>query len=395
MIYLDNAATTKMKPEVLETMLPFFVEQYYNPSAMYDPATKVKMAISDARASVAKLIGAKESEIFFTSGGSESDNWALHGVLDAYADRGKHIITSKVEHPAILQTCAYLETCGYEVTYIDVDVHGLLDLQQLQMALRPDTVLVSVMTANNEVGTIQPITEIAAMAHAAGALFHTDAVQAFGQIPLNVEDMGIDLLSASGHKLYGPKGIGVLYVSNRVKMHAFIHGGEQERNRRAGTENVPAIVGLGQACALAMEHMETRMTKESALRDYFLEQLTTRIPHAYVNGFGIGSEQRLPNNVNVSFPCAEGESILIMLDMKGICASSGSACTTGSIEPSHVLTAMGREELWARGSIRFTLSDETTREEVDTTVDAMVGIVNRLREMSPVYEHYVEQGLLA
>ncbi len=389
-VYLDNAATTKVRPEVVEAMLPYFTEIYGNASAVYDFGQKCKQAIEDARETIAASIGTKAANIYFTAGGSESDNWALKGVAEAYGDKGKHIITTKIEHHAILHTCAYLEQHGYEVTYLDVDADGLVSPEALRQAIRPDTILISVMFANNEIGTIEPIAELGQIAHEHGILFHTDAVQAYTQVPIDVEKMHIDLLSASGHKLNGPKGIGFLYIRQGLKLKSFIHGGAQERKRRAGTENVPGIVGLGKAVEIAMETMEERTAKESELRDYLIARIEEEIPFAKLNGH---REKRLPNNVNFCFRFIEGESMLIMLDMVGICGSSGSACTSGSLDPSHVLLAIGLPHEIAHGSLRLTLGDENTKEQVDYVVDHLKEIVAKLRAMSPLYEDYAKKHL--
>ena len=387
-IYLDNAATTKPKQEVVDAMVPYFTSYYGNASTVYELGSESKKAIAIARDTIAKALNTTSDTIYFTAGGSESDNWALKSVCDAYGEQGGHIITSKIEHHAILHTCEYLEKQGFDITYLDVDENGVVDLQQLEDSIREDTLLISIMFANNEIGTIEPIKEIGAIAKKHKILFHTDAVQAFGQISIDVEELGIDLLSASGHKVYGPKGIGFLYIRKGVKIKSFVHGGAQERNRRAGTENVPAIVGFGKAVELAMGNLQDRMDKESKLRDYLIAQITERIPYTKVNGH---LTDRLPNNVNVCFRFIEGESLLIMLDMRGICGSSGSACTSGSLDPSHVLLAIGLPHEIAHGSLRLTLSDETTKEELDETVDALVQIVERLRSMSPLYEDYMKK----
>ena len=388
LIYLDNAATTKTSPEVVEAMLPYFTEHYGNPSSIYSFAAANKEVISKQRETIAGVIGAKENEIYFTAGGSESDNWALIATAEAYASKGKHLITSKIEHHAILHTCEYLEKKGFEVTYLDVDENGIVDLEQLKSAIREDTILISIMYANNEIGTIQPIREIGAIAHEHGILFHTDAVQAFGQVPINVDEDQIDMLSASGHKLNGPKGIGFLYIRKGVKIRSFIHGGAQERRRRAGTENVPGIVGFGKAVERAVSTMEARTKKERELRDYLIERIEKEIPYCRLNG---DRTKRLPNNVNFSFRFIEGESLLIMLDMKGICASSGSACTSGSLDPSHVLLAIGLPHEIAHGSLRMTLSEETTKEDLDYVVENLKEIVGNLRSMSPLYEDFVKK----
>lgn len=389
-VYLDNAATTKVRPEVVEAMLPYFAEIYGNASAVYDFGQKCKQAIEDARETIGSSIGTRASNIYFTAGGSESDNWALKGVAEAYKDKGKHIITTKIEHHAILHTCAYLEQQGYEVTYLDVDADGLVSPEDVKKAIRPDTILISVMFANNEIGTIEPIEEIGAIAHEHGILFHTDAVQAYAQVPIDVEKMHIDLLSASGHKLNGPKGIGFLYIRQGLKLKSFIHGGAQERKRRAGTENVPGIVGLGKAVEIAMATMDERIKKESELRDYLIARIEDEIPFAKLNGHRV---KRLPNNINFCFRFIEGESMLIMLDMAGICGSSGSACTSGSLDPSHVLLAIGLPHEIAHGSLRLTLSDEITKEQLDYVVDHLKEIVAKLRSMSPLYEDYAKKHL--
>ena len=388
LIYLDNAATTKTAPEVVEAMLPYFTEHFGNPSSVYGFAAANKEVITRQREIIADTLGAKSNEIYFTAGGSESDNWALIATAEAYASKGKHLITSKIEHHAIRHTCEYLEKKGFEVTYLDVDENGIVDLEQLKSAIREDTILISIMYANNEIGTIQPIREIGAIAHEHGILFHTDAVQAFGQVPINVDENQIDMLSASGHKLNGPKGIGFLYIRKGVKIRSFIHGGAQERRRRAGTENVPGIVGFGKAVERAVSTMEARTKKERELRDYLIERIEKEIPYCRLNG---DRTKRLPNNVNFSFRFIEGESLLIMLDMKGICASSGSACTSGSLDPSHVLLAIGLPHEIAHGSLRMTLSEETTKEDLDYVVENLKEIVSNLRSMSPLYEDFVKK----
>ena len=385
MIYLDNAATTRTAPEVVEAMLPYFSEMYGNPSSIYSIASKSKEAVTKAREQIANVLGTAAENIYFTAGGSESDNWALKATFEALKDKGNHIITTKIEHHAILHTCEYLEKQGARITYLNVDRDGTVDLEELKAAITPETILISVMFANNEIGTIQPIKEIGAIAKEHGILFHTDAVQAFGQIPIKVDEMGIDMLSSSGHKINGPKGIGFLYIRKGVKIKSFIHGGAQERKRRAGTENVPGIVGYGLAAELADKTMKERTAKEIELRDYTIGRLLNEIPFCRLNGDAV---KRLPNNVNISFEFIEGESLLIMLDMKGICASSGSACTSGSLDPSHVLLAIGLPHEVAHGSLRLTLSAETTKEDIDTTVEAIKEIVGRLRSMSPLYEDY-------
>lgn len=389
LIYLDNAATTQVYPEVLDAMLPYFTEYYGNPSAIYSFAGESKKAVDEARTNVAALINARTEDIYFTGGGSESDNWALKATAEAYESKGKHIITSRIEHHAILHTCAYLEQKGYEVTYLDVDEDGKISLEELEKAIRPDTILISIMSANNEIGTIEPIKEIGKIAHDHGVLFHTDAVQAFGHIPIDVEEMNIDMLSASGHKINGPKGIGVMYIRKGVKIRSFIHGGAQERKRRAGTHNVPGIVGIGTAAKLAKENMEERSAKEIALRDHLIERVLKEIPYTRLNGH---RTDRLPNNANFCFRFIEGESMLILLDQAGICGSSGSACTSGSLDPSHVLLAIGLPHEIAHGSLRLTLSEKTTMEEIDYTVDKLKAIIERLRSMSPLYEDFVRKN---
>jgi cysteine desulfurase len=389
LIYLDNAATTKTAPAVVEAMLPYFTECYGNASSIYSIGTKSKTAINHARETIAKTLGASENEIYFTAGGSESDNWALKATAEAYSSKGKHIITSKIEHHAILHTCEYLEKRGFEVTYVDVDENGILKLDELKKAIRPDTILISVMFANNEIGSIQPIREIGEIAHEHGILFHTDAVQAYGQLPIDVNELHIDMLSSSAHKIHGPKGIGFLYIRKGVKIRSFVHGGAQERKRRAGTENVPGIVGYGKAAEIAVSTMKERTEQEIALRDYLIDRVLKEIPYVRLNG---DRTRRLPNNANFSFQFVEGESLLIMLDMEGICGSSGSACTSGSLDPSHVLLAIGLPHEIAHGSLRLTLSEETTKEEIDFTIDTIKGIVEKLRSMSPLYEDFVKKS---
>ena len=387
MIYLDNAATTKTAPEVVDAMLPYFSEYYGNASTIYSLGAESKKAMDHARQTIADSLGAKPEEIYFTAGGSESDNWALKATAEAYASKGKHIITTKIEHHAILHTCEYLEKRGFEITYLNVDRDGLISLDELKAAIRPDTILISVMFANNEIGTIEPIAEIGEIAKEHGVLFHTDAVQAYAQVPINVDEMHIDMLSASGHKLNGPKGIGFLYIRKGVKIRSFVHGGAQERSRRAGTENIPGIVGLGAAVERAMRILDTKTRKEIELRDYLIGRLENEIPHCWLNGH---RTKRLPNNINFSFLFIEGESMLIMLDMKGICASSGSACTSGSLDPSHVLLAIGLKHEEAHGSLRLTLSEESTKEEMDIVAEEVKKIVQRLRDMSPLYEDFLK-----
>ncbi|MBQ4062557.1 MAG: cysteine desulfurase NifS [Christensenellaceae bacterium] len=388
-IYLDNAATTATRKEVVEAMLPFFTESFANPSSIYSIAAKNKEAINNARATVASAINAKPEEIYFTAGGSESDNWALKAAAEAYAKKGDHIITTKIEHHAILHTCEHLEKQGLKVTYLDVDENGLVDPKAVEEAITDKTILISVMFANNEIGTIEPIKEIGEIAKKHGVLFHTDAVQAFCQVPIDVDEMNIDMLSASGHKFKGPKGIGIMYIRKGVKIRSFVDGGKQERGRRAGTENVPGIIGIGKAVEIAKATLDERMEKETALRDYLIGRITSEIPFVKLNGDPV---KRLPNNINVCFRFIEGESLLMMLDSKGICGSSGSACTSGSLDPSHVLLAIGLPHEIAHGSLRLTLGEENTKEEMDYVVESLKGIVEKLRSMSPLYEDFVKNG---
>ena len=370
-------------------MLPYFSELYGNPSSIYSLAGESKKAVDHAREIIAGALGAQPEEIYFTAGGTESDNWALKAAAEFYKKKGNHIITTKIEHHAILHTCQWLEKQGFEVTYLNVDENGVVKLEELKKAIRPTTILISVMYANNEIGTIQPIKEIGEIAREHGILFHTDAVQAFGQLPIQVDDCHIDMLSASGHKLNGPKGIGFLYIRKGVKIRSFIHGGAQERKRRAGTENVPGIVGLGKAVERAVSTRKERADKEKELRDYLIGRVLKEIPYTRLNGH---RTMRLPNNANFSFQFIEGESLLIMLDMEGICGSSGSACTSGSLDPSHVLLAIGLPHEIAHGSLRLTLSEETTKEELDFVVESLKKIIDRLRSMSPLYEDFVKKA---
>lgn len=389
LIYLDNAATTSLKPEVLEKMMPYLKENYSNPSSIYSFAQKANTAVNDARSIIAGILGAKEREIYFTSGGSESDNWAIKGAADLLKEKGKHIITSKIEHHAILHTCEYLERQGYEVTYLDVDENGIVSPESVENAIRPDTILISIMFANNEIGTIEPIGEIGEIASKHGILFHTDAVQAFGHVPVNVDELHIDMLSASAHKFHGPKGIGFLYLREGVKIGTLIHGGAQERSRRAGTHNVPGIIGMAAAAAIAARDMEKNIAKETQVRDYAIDRILKEVPYARLNG---DRKNRLPNNINICFRFIEGESMLIMLDQKGICASSGSACTSGSLDPSHVLLAIGLPHEIAHGSLRLTLSAETTKEDMDYVIGHIKATIERLRSMSPLYEDFVKEN---
>ena len=388
MIYLDNAATTKVADSVVDAMLPYFKEYYGNASSIYQLGAKSKEALDESREYIAGTLGAKTNEIYFTAGGSESDNWAIKATADAYAQKGKHIITSAIEHHAVLHTCEYLEKHGYEVTYVGVDENGVIKLDELKAAIRPDTILISVMFANNEIGTIQPIKEIGEIAKEHDILFHTDAVQAYAQVPINVDEMHIDMLSASGHKLNGPKGFGFLYIRKGIKIRSFVHGGQQERGRRAGTENIPGIVGLAAAAKRSFSMLEEKMQKEIELRDYLISRIEAEIPYCRLNG---DRKKRLPNNVNFSFQFIEGESMLILLDSKGIAASSGSACTSGSLDPSHVLLAIGLPHEIAHGSLRLTMSEENTKEEMDYVVEQLTAILERLRSMSPLYEDFMKK----
>ncbi len=382
-IYMDNAATTEMRDEVLEVMLPFLKENYGNPSSTYSLGVKSKTAIEEAREAIAARINAKPREIYFTSGGSEADNWAIKGVAYANKDKGRHIITSKVEHHAVLHTCEYLEKQGFDVTYLDVDKYGMVDPEDLRAAIRPDTILITIMYANNEVGTIMPIEEIAAIAKENKIYFHTDAVQAIGSIDIDVEALNIDMLSMSAHKFHGPKGIGVLYIRTATKIDPLIIGGGQERSRRAGTENIASIVGMAKALEIAYANKDARNEKLVQLRDMFIDKILKNIKYTRLNGH---PSKRLPGNVNVSIEFIEGESMLLSLDMMGVAASSGSACTSGSLDPSHVLLAMGLAHEIAHGSLRLSISEETTEEDIDYVVESLIKIVDRLRMMSPLYE---------
>lgn len=388
-VYMDHAATTYVKPEVLEEMMPYFTGKFGNPSSFYSISREVQEGVMKARSRVSKAINCKENEIYFTGGGSEADNWAIKGIASAYKNKGNHIITTKVEHHAVLHTCAYLEKNGFEVTYLDVDSEGFVKLEDLTNAITDKTILVSIMFANNEIGTIQPIKEIGAVCREKKVLFHTDAVQAVGHVPVNVEEMNIDLLSMAGHKFYGPKGVGALYVRKGIRIHNLIHGGAQERNRRAGTENTASIVGMAKALELATENLEEHNIKLRSLRDKLIDGLL-KIPYTRLNG--PRGEKRLPGNVNVSFEFIEGESILLSLDFEGICASSGSACTSGSLDPSHVLLAIGLPHEKAHGSLRLSLGDENTEEEVDYVLETVPPIIERLRNMSPLWTDFKRKG---
>ncbi len=387
-IYLDNASTTAMRPEVLEAMLPYFSEEFGNPSSIYPLGQRASDAVAEAREVLAGCIGAKPREVFFTSGGSESDNWAIKGFARANAAKGRHIITSAIEHHAVLHTCAALEKEGFEVTYLPVDADGLVRVEDFKAAIRPDTILASIMFANNEIGTIQPIAELAAAAHEEGVVFHTDAVQAFGHEYINVDEMGIDMLSASAHKLYGPKGVGLLYIRKGVKVQNLIDGGQQERGKRATTENVPGIVGFAKAAELAEGERESVHASQLTIRDHAIERILKEIPHAKLNG---SWESRLANNVNFSFEFIEGEGMLLQMAARGICVSSGSACTSGSLDPSHVLLAIGLPHEIAHGSLRLTLGRDTTLEDVDFAIDSLKTTLANLRMMSPLYEDF-KQG---
>jgi cysteine desulfurase len=387
-VYLDNAATTAVDPEVLEAMLPYFIEASANPSSLHIAAKRARDACNAARHSIAHLINAKDEEIFFTSGGSESDNWALKSIAYMQKSKGNHIIVTKIEHHAIINTCKFLEKNGIEVTYLDVDKYGRVDPKNVERAIRPGTILISVMFANNEIGTIEPIKEIGAIAKKHGILFHTDAVQAFGQIPIDVNEMNIDLLSASGHKVYGPKGVGVLYIRKGIRMEPLIHGGAQEWGQRAGTSNVPGIVGMGKAAEIAERDMSKKMAHEIKIRDHVIGRILSEIPYSSLNGH---RTERLPGNVNTSFQFVEGESVLMSMSQKGICVSTGSACASGSLDPSHVLLAIGLPHEGAHGSIRITISSTTTFEEVDYAVDVLKASVERLRSLSPLYDDFVKK----
>ncbi|HHX23378.1 MAG TPA: cysteine desulfurase NifS [Thermoanaerobacterales bacterium] len=388
-IYMDNAGTTQMRQEVLDEMIPYFIDKFGNPSTIYYYGREAKAALEDSREKIAQLINADPMEIFFTSGGTESNNWALRGVTAANKKKGNHIITSSIEHHAVLHTCEDLERQGFRVTYIPVDKDGLVDANHVINAITENTILVSIMHANNEIGTIQPIEEIVKLVKQKNPkiLFHTDAVQTVGKIPVDVKDLGVDLLSMSGHKIYGPKGVGALYIKKGTRIAPFITGGAQERNRRAGTENIPGIVGFGKAAELAKEELKQQHDKLINLRDKLIKGILDKVPYTRLNGH---PSLRLPNNVNISFEFIEGEAMLLNLDMKGICASSGSACTSGSLEPSHVLLGIGLPHEIAHGSLRLTLGRNNSEEEVDYVLEVLPNIVGRLREMSPIFEERKE-----
>lgn len=386
-IYLDNAATTPVRKEVVDAMLPYFTESFGNPSSVYQIAQMNKKAIDDARETIANTLGAKANEIFFTSGGSEADNWAIKGIAHAHKAKGNHIITTKIEHHAVLHTCEFLEKNGFEVTYLDVDEYGMVHPEEVEKAIKDTTILISIMYANNEIGTINPIKEIGEIAKAHKIPFHTDAVQAVGQVRIDVNEQNIDLLSLSGHKINGPKGMGVLYIRRGLKIENLIHGGAQERGRRAGTENVPGIVGLAKAMELAYTDFDAKIEKMTKLRDKLINGILQAIPYTKLNGH---PTMRLANNSNIGVQYVEGESLLLLLDMNGISGSSGSACTSGSLDPSHVLLAIGIPHEKAHGSIRFTLGNQNTEEEIDKVIEVMPGIVQRMRDMSPLWEEVVK-----
>ena len=386
-IYLDNAATTAVLPEVVEAMLPYFTELYGNPSSLYDIGVATKQAITEARERIAAHINANANEVYFTSGGSEADNWALKATMEAYSGKGRHLITSAIEHHAVSHTAEWLEKNGCEVNYLPVDAEGIIDPDDLRAAIRPDTVLVSVIMANNEIGTIQPIAELAAISHEYGALFHTDAVQALAHIDIDVQALGIDMLAAAGHKFHGPKGVGFLYIKKGIRTRSFIHGGDQENKRRAGTENVPGIIGMATALDIAMAGIDERAVKDRLLRDSLIDRVLAEIPYSRLNGHRYN---RLPNNANFSFEFVEGESLLLALDQLGVIASTGSACASGSLDPSHVLLAIGLPHEIAHGSLRLTVGDDTTTEDIDYTIESIKTVLERLRAMSPLYEDFLQ-----
>jgi len=388
-VYMDYSATTYVKPEVVEEMLPYFTEKFGNPSSFYGISRETKRAIDKAREQIAKALNCLPDEVYFTGGGSEADNWAIKGIASAHKNKGNHIITTKIEHHAVLNTCEYLDKNGFEVTYLDVDEEGFIRLEDLKNAITDKTILVSIMFANNEIGTIQPIKEIGEICREKKIFFHTDAVQAVGNIPVDVKDMNIDMLSLAGHKIYGPKGIGVLYIKKGIKIDNLIHGGAQEKNRRAGTENIASIVGLGKAVEIATDNLEEHMEKLTVLRDKLMDGLL-QIPYTKLNG--PKGDKRLPSNVNVCFRFIEGESILLSLDFKGVCASSGSACTSGSLDPSHVLLAIGLPHEIAHGSLRLTMGDGSTEEDVEYVLEVVPPIIERLRNMSPLWDDFLKKG---
>lgn len=387
-IYLDNNATTKTDEEVVKAMIPYMSENYGNPSSIYRIGRENRRAVEDAREEVAKILKCDPSEIYFTSGGSESDNMAIKGIAHSNIKKGNHIITSKIEHPAVLETCKQLEKEGFEITYVNVDENGVIDLEELKNSIKATTILITMMFANNEIGTIEPIQQIGEIARQNNIIFHTDAVQAIGNIDIDVKKLNIDSLSLSAHKFYGPKGVGALYIKKGIQFEKIIDGGHQERNKRAGTENVAGIVGLGKAIKLAYENLDEKNERIRSLRDYYVEQVKKRIPYIKING---DIERRLPGNSNISFRFIEGEGLLLNLDLKGICASSGSACTSGSLDPSHVLLAIGLPHEIAHGSLRISIGKDNTKEEIDYVVDSLVEIVNKLRDMSPLWETFIEE----
>ena len=388
MIYLDNAATTRMKKEVLDEMIPYFIDKFENPSSIYSPSREINKHIEEARKVIAESINADSKEIYFTSGGSESDNWAIKGIALLRKDKGKHIITSKIEHHAVLETCKYLEKEGFEITYLDVNEDGLISLEELENSIREDTILVSIMSANNEIGTIEPIKEIGEICKKHKVLFHTDAVQAYGNIKIDVNEMNIDLLSTSAHKLHGPKGIGFLYVRKGIMLNPLIHGGSQEKGKRAGTTNAPLIMGFKKAVELKFKDMDKNNQYVTSLREYLIKRIENEIPYCKLNG---SRDKRLPGNVNFSFTFIEGEGMLLKLDALGICASSGSACTSGSLDPSHVLLAIGLPHATAHGSLRISINEENAKEEIDYLVDNLKKIIKDLRDVSPLYEDYIKK----
>ena len=387
-IYLDNSATTRLDDEVLKEMMPYLTEEYGNASSIYKLGRNTRNAVETAREKIAKAINAEPDEIYFTSGGTESDNTTIRGIAYNNKKKGNHIITSKIEHPAILETCKQLEKEGFEITYLNVDKNGIIDFEQLKNSIKETTILISIMFANNEIGTLQPIKEIGTIARENNIYFHTDSVQAVGSIKIDVKKMNIDSLSMSAHKFYGPKGIGALYIKKGITFQKFMNGGHQERNKRAGTENVPAIVGMGKAIEIAYRDLEKHTKQIKELRDYYINQVKDKIPYIKING---DMEKRLPGNSNISFRFIEGESLLLNLDLKGICASSGSACTSGSLDPSYVLLAIGLPHEIAHGSLRISIGKYNTKEEIDYLVENLVEIVSKLREMSPLYEKFIEE----
>ena len=388
-IYLDNASTTRMQDDVVNKMINFYTDDFYNPSSIYSSSQRIRTKVEECRALIATTLNAKNNEIFFTSCGSESDNWALKGIALAYASKGKHIITSKIEHHAVLNSAKVLEKNGFEVTYLDVDENGIVDIEALEKNIRKDTILVSIMYANNEIGVIEPISQIGSICKKHNIIFHTDAVQAYAHVNIDVNKENIDLLSASGHKFGGPKGIGFLYKRSNINIPSVIEGGSQEMNKRAGTENVAGIIGMSEAAKKAFENIDNTTKYEKELRDYSINRILTEIPYCRLNG---DKYSRLSNNINISFNFIEGESLLLLLNKYGICASTGSACTSNSLEPSHVLLAIGLPHEIAHGSLRLTLSSQTTKEEMDFVIDKLKDSVNILRQMSPLYEDFIKNN---